>query len=274
MMNERIAEHVEKLFAIAPPEPAILDIKEELLSALYDKYEDLLASGQSEETAYSLVISGIGDIQDLLRDYTDAGPYSAKEAEKKRNLGSLYISVGVATFVLSLAAAFLFSWLGFDIIGLGLMVLCWAAAVGLIVYGINLGKARYIKRSDTFVENYKEKTEERERNSSMKKAVNSALWPMIIVISLAFSFITHNWAFSWIIILVGVSVQQFINLRFFAAPENREKYWQAVFWTAVCALYFMISFAFNAWSWTWMIFIAAVALQQLIKLARMWGDKS
>ncbi|MCL1816314.1 MAG: permease prefix domain 1-containing protein [Clostridiales bacterium] len=272
MMNKRIAEYVEGLFANSPPEPRVLEIKEELLADLHDKYQDLLADGKSEETAYSMVISGIGDIHDLLRDFTDAGPYSFAATEKKRNLGSILISVGVSFYVLSLAVIVLFGWLGFGEIGMFMMFVLLAAGTGLVVYGLIIGKMIYEKSNDTFVEQYKEKTSEDERRNNLKKAVNSAIWPLIVVIYLATSFITSRWDITWIIFLLGVAVQQFINMYLFAKPKEKGKYWYGMYWTAICAVYFIISFAFSSWSWSWMIFIAAVAVQQIIRLITIWGD--
>lgn len=67
-MNKRIETHVNALFANTAEESHILDIKEELLANLNEKYEDLIASGKSEDEAFALVISGIGDIDNLLKD--------------------------------------------------------------------------------------------------------------------------------------------------------------------------------------------------------------
>ena len=267
-MNKKIAEHVDELFASAPATHKVLEIKEELLADLNDKYQDLLAKGKSEEAAYSLVISGIGDIHDLLRDFSEAGPYSAAEAEKKRNLGNLFISTGVAVAVLSLAVFFLLSWYDRSPLGFAAMFVLLAVATGLVVYGVNLGKMLYEKRSDTFVEHFKEKASAHESNKNLKKAVASALWPLIVVIYLAISFLTGRWAVTWIIFILGALLQQFIDLRFFASPAEKSKQWYGVFWTAVVALYFIISFAFTAWAWSWILFIAGAALQQIIVLLK------
>ena len=273
MMNKRIADHVRELFAGVTPEPKVLEIQEELLADLNEKYLDLLDVGQSEETAYASVISGIGDIHDLLRDFTPSGPYSSAEIERKRNLKNILLSIGAAIYVLSLAILLLFSRFGLESIGLAITILCWAVATGLIVYGINLGKTSYEKRNDTFVEQYKEKLAASESDDNLKKAINSAFWPLVVVIYLALSFISRRWDITWIIFIFAAAAQQLIHWLVFARSENRGKYWKGMFWTAVVALYFIISFMFSSWSWSWMIFIAAVALQQIIMLLKIWGNK-
>lgn len=271
MMNKRIAEYVEDLFAGVAPEPKVLEIKEELLVNLNEKYLDLLAAGQSEEAAYASVISGIGDIHDLLRDFTPNGLYSSAEMERKRNLKNILLSIGAAIYVLSLAVFLLFSRFGFGAIGL--TIICWAVATGLVVYGVNLGKTSYHRRSDTFVEQYKEKLAADESEQSLKKAVNSAFWPLIVVIYLALSFISRRWDVTWILFIIAAAAQQLIHWLLFAHSENRGEYWHGMFWTAVTAVYFIISFTFKAWRWSWMLFIAAVALQQIVMLLKIWRDR-
>jgi hypothetical protein len=273
-MNKRIEEHVEKLFAGTPPEPKIMEIKEELLADLNDKYQDLLAGGKSDEEAYAIVISGIGDINDLLRPYIGSGPFSSAEAERKHNLGSIFISIGVAGFVLSLSILFLFAQFGLAQIGMALMFLFLAISAGLAIYGGNILNAHYQKRDASFVEQYKEKATEDERSRKLQKAVNSAIWPLIVVIYLAVSYVTWRWDITWIIFLVGASVQQFITMRFLATPATKGKYWYGMFWTAVCVVYFITSYTFAAWRWSWIIFVAAAAVQQIIRLIGMWGEKA
>jgi len=272
-MNKRIAEHVEDVFAGVAPEPKVLEIKEELLTNLNEKYLDLLAAGQSEETAYASVISGIGDIHDLLRDYTSSGPYSSMERERRRNQKNILVSIGSAIVVLSLAVLLVFSYFGLESLGLALTIICWAVATGMVVYGVNLSKTSYEKHNNTFVEQYKEKQADDESTLSMKKAINSAFWPLIVVIYLALSFITRRWDITWIIFIIAAAVQQMIHWLLFAKSKEGGKYWHGMFWTAVVALYFIISFVFSAWAWSWLVFIAAVALQQIIVLLKIWRKR-
>ena len=67
-MNSKIKNYVDKLFANSLNEPYIRDAKEELLANLHDKYNDLVADGKSEDEAYLLVISGIGELDELFED--------------------------------------------------------------------------------------------------------------------------------------------------------------------------------------------------------------
>ena len=67
-MNKKIEAHINELFRDIPKEPNVFEIKEELLSNLNEKYNDLMAEGKSDDEAYSLAISSIGDINGLLYD--------------------------------------------------------------------------------------------------------------------------------------------------------------------------------------------------------------
>lgn len=66
-MNYKIKNYVDKLFIDKPNEPSVNDTKEELLANLNDKFNDLISDGKNPEEAYLLVISGIGEIEELLK---------------------------------------------------------------------------------------------------------------------------------------------------------------------------------------------------------------
>ena len=68
-MRDKIEAYIEELFGKAPNTPQTRDLKEEILSNTLEKYEDLLASGTDEESAYKSAISSIGDIDELIKEY-------------------------------------------------------------------------------------------------------------------------------------------------------------------------------------------------------------
>ncbi|MDN5315285.1 MAG: hypothetical protein PWP10_4035, partial [Clostridiales bacterium] len=65
-MKEKITTHIAQLFADAPENRQVNDLREELLANSLSKYDDLIDQGISSEEAYRNVISGIGDISGLL----------------------------------------------------------------------------------------------------------------------------------------------------------------------------------------------------------------
>jgi len=265
-VKNRIEAHVNEVFAGMSSERYVLDVKEELLSNLNDKYDDLIAGGKTEEEAYSLVISSIGDIQDLFSDGAHYGYSAAADIERKRNTKSVFVSMGIAIYIISLAALYILSSLKW---GVGAMIVLCAIGTGLTVYGINMGKTVYKKADNTFVENYKENAFEKDRIAKMKGAISSSLWTLIVVAYLAISFITDKWSITWIIFLAGAFIQQFA-LFYLAKPAARKGLRHSMFWIAVVIIYFLISFGFDAWSWSWMLFLTAVAVQQITRLIDIW----
>jgi hypothetical protein len=268
-VNKRIEEYVNELFAGMPGDQYVLDIKEELLSNLCEKYDDLVADGKSEEDAYALVIASIGDVNDLVSGGARYGFHTHEEIEKKHNIKNVFISIGGALFILSIAALFVLNMYGYQTAGIGAMIVLCAIATGCVIYGANTGKDKYKKTDDTFTENYKEKAFEEDRIAKLKKAVSSALWPLIVVVYFAVSFITGMWAVTWIIFLIGVFVQQLIFF-LLSKPVDKKPLRYSLIWSITVIVYLVVSFAFGIWQWSWLIFIAAVAVQEIIRLVLVW----
>lgn len=268
-MNKRIETHVNALFANTGSESHILDIREELLANLNEKYDDLVSSGKSENEAYALVISGIGDIDSLLKDIGQAPQYQPLEVEKNSQKRSVFISVGVALYILSIIPIILFNQIGSPAIGVMFLILLCAIASGFVAYGNSISKSRYSKANNTFVEEYKEKVSISNERSKLIGALSSSLWSLAVVLFFLISFLTSWWHISWLIFLVGACVQLLILYAF--ADEAKRKYlWHGILWVVAVIAYFIISFGFNAWIWSWTLFLMAVAVEQIVRLTIIW----
>jgi hypothetical protein len=269
-MNKRIENHVSGLFASVASNRQVLDIEEELLSNLNDKFNDLISAGKSEDEAFSIVVASIGDIQSLLGDITNDPKYYPQEIEKNRRLRGLLISIGVAFYVLSLALLLPFLWMDYDSIGVIAMICMCALATGFVVFGVNIGNVRYEKTDDTFVEQYREKTAVGERRTKLRNAISSSLWTLIAVVYLALSFISGWWHMTWIIFLVGALLQLLVVWCFMDKAKS-SIIWHFVLWTVTLIAYFVVSFTgFNIWAWSWLIFLFAAAVEQLVRLVVLW----
>lgn len=268
-MNKKIEAHVNALFENAPKGSHTLDIKEELLANLNDKYNDMTASGKSEDEAFAVVISGIGDINKLLEDLGESQEYRPLEMAKKQQLRGVFISIGIALYVLSVIPVILLGQTADPNIGVVLMFIICAAATAFVVFGNTISKNKYHKADNSFVEEYKEKIAYDNDRGKLRNAITSSMWSLIVVFYLAISFITNWWHISWIIFLIGSCLQQFIIFGF-APPEKRKHLWHGILWTATVVVYFIISFATWAWAWSWMIFLVAVSVQQIIRLLILW----
>lgn len=64
--EERLRAYIDRAFSGVPQTERIRDAKEELYSDLLEKYRALISQGQTPESAYQAVISGIGDIFELV----------------------------------------------------------------------------------------------------------------------------------------------------------------------------------------------------------------
>ena len=264
-MNKRIESYVDELFAALPKEQHVSDVKEELLSNLSDKYADLITEGKTEEEAYILVIASIGNIEDLVGNNASFAYISPKEIEKKRNMRNAFLSLGVSLFAAGFASLVILVELGYRVVGFGVMSVLYGLAFGLVAYGISLGNTRYKKMDNSFVENYKEKVIEDDRTVKLRRSVSTALWSVVLVVYLSVSFLAGGWEATWIIILFGFFIQ-FLALYFLAATQKKRVYYYLMLWSAALIVYFIVSFAFEGWAWSWIILLVTLALQEIVRL--------
>ena len=66
-MKDKLRNFIESLFEDAPKNKQTIELKEEMLQNLIDKYNDLVDSGKSSEAAYNIATASIGDIHELIR---------------------------------------------------------------------------------------------------------------------------------------------------------------------------------------------------------------
>ena len=65
-MKEKLRDYLDLIFADAPDCRRTKELKEEMYANVCDKYDDLIAEGKSEASAYNISVAGIGDISELL----------------------------------------------------------------------------------------------------------------------------------------------------------------------------------------------------------------
>lgn len=133
-MKSKIRVYVEALFDGALKTEEVVEVREEILQNVIDKYEDLVADGKSEDEAYRIAVSGIGNINELLQSIgsdrnangfnpydSDADSKKVEEADEKnpvvKSINSAIWAVGtVIYFVVSFATgAWFITWLIFCI---------------------------------------------------------------------------------------------------------------------------------------------------------------
>ncbi len=69
-MKDKLTEYINTIFADAershPGHRKLAELKEEMRQNLHEKYDDLIATGKSPAAAYNIAVSSIGDITELL----------------------------------------------------------------------------------------------------------------------------------------------------------------------------------------------------------------
>ncbi len=162
-MRDKIEAYIEELFRRAPDTPQTRDLKEEILGNTLEKYEDLLAGGMDEESAYRSAISGIGDVDELIKEYAgDSGEiievkstvskpdpivssYSEKKSvpdevsEKYSKLRWTYVIAGIVLYFIGIIFPTEFEELEIGRIeiesfGVSVFLVLAAIATGLIIY--------------------------------------------------------------------------------------------------------------------------------------------
>ena len=104
-MNERLRKYIDNLFIEAPETKKTVELKEEILQNITDKYFDLLAEGKTEEAAYNIAIASIGDVNELIENLkkgtNNISNYSEEVLEAVRRKSALITAISVALYILS-----------------------------------------------------------------------------------------------------------------------------------------------------------------------------
>jgi len=209
-MNDKLRAYIESLFEDAPKNKKTIELKEEMLQNLIEKYNDLLAEGKSEEAAYNIAAASIGDISDLIDQLNKDIKTDPSETEKQRKKSALLVSISVMLFIVSATPIFIFHN---NRLALVLMFIIWATATGLLIYN-GMTKPKYNKLDDTLVEEFKEWKVSSAQNNSVFKAIGSALWLLAVVVYFILSFFTGAWYITWVVFLITAAINSIIKAVF------------------------------------------------------------
>ena len=199
-MREKLIAYVDLLFSgVADAD----DIKQEILQNTLDRYDDLLAQGKTQEAAYTLSISGIGDITELLGstpekqqvvpEPTAPTPIPAKSHVQKK----VAIAVAICLYILCpIPMLILSNELG--VCGLLAMI---AIATGILI-------ATGEKEDDK-----KEQKEEQPLNPAkqMRKSIHSAISAAGLCCYFITSFLTGAWHITWLIFPIVAAIKGLVN---------------------------------------------------------------
>ena len=258
-MREQLIQYVSLLFAGAEN---CEDTRQEILQNTLDRYDDLIAQGKSEEAAYRLAITGIGDVSEIL-GRNDTVPAAVPEPKKNTDndtlMKKLLRAIAVGLYILCPLPLIVLSELGMDTFGLCGLLCFVAVATVLMILGA--------KKQDS-----PEKEDADEPKSEMGKSVSSLIWAIGLAVYLILSFLTGAWHITWVIFPILGAVNALVcalipaeNPTALRRNSSLKKGINSMIWAIGLALYFIISFATMAWYITWLIFPIIGAVQGLVR---------
>lgn len=213
-MKERLRDCIDILFEDAPETANTFELKEEIYLNLLDKYNDLIEAGRSEEAAYNIAVSSIGDVRELIdslknKNITGSAEKIEEEKQKAKTRSALFVAIAVMLYILCLVPLFILQ----NESGLIFMFVFIASATGLLIFD-NMTKSKYIKADDSIVEEFKEWKSKNKGKNNVIKAISAALWSITTAIYLIISVLTMAWHITWIIFLIAGSIEAIIKAIF------------------------------------------------------------
>lgn len=213
-MNEKIRKEVNTLFENAPNTKRANDLKDEIISNAEDKYDDLMKQGKSEEEALQIVIKEIGNVDELIEELNKNNPIHTAYAMEARRKTALIVSICVGLYILSVISCVVLEEIGVPdfITASGFLAIAGVSTCILIYHFMT--KPKYTKYEDTMVEEFKEWKGKNDKNKEIKKAIDSILWTLTVIVYLVVSFTFGIWYISWIIFLIASLIENIIKLMF------------------------------------------------------------
>lgn len=217
-MENKLREHMDYLFREVPVTKKSVELKEEILQNLIDKYHDLIAEGKSEEAAYNIAVASIGDISELLEPLKEGGqpanPVISEEYRRWKKRSSILIPVAVMLYILSVVPPIICdAFGGNDAAGASGLFLFVGIATAIIIFN-HMSKPIADKVDDTMMDEFKEWKSNRDQRKHARRAINSALWSIIVVLYFLISFSTGAWYITWVIFLIGGAAESIITAIF------------------------------------------------------------
>ncbi|WP_066646150.1 permease prefix domain 1-containing protein [Christensenella timonensis] len=209
-MEENLRQYVENLFADAPKSKKMIELRQEILMNLKEKYYDLIESGATEAEAFEVVKSSVGDVDELIASASDYGTVDQVKAEAERRRSAKLVAIAVALYILSPVTIIILGTSGQPVIGLTLMFALIAVATGLLVYNSSI-KPKYEKMDDTMVEEFKQWQVETKKKNDKRSAYLGAFWSLVVALYFIVSFLTMAWYITWIIFLIAAAIEQIIK---------------------------------------------------------------
>ena len=194
-MREKLIQYIDLLFAgIADTD----DIKQEILQNTLDRYDDLISQGKSPESAYSLAISGIGDIQEILGSGKATDPEARPIKRKTPSKGNhaILLAIAVALLILCPIPVILIG----NVVGICVMFLMIASGVALLIIHSSMKS-----RNDP---------QEKTKISPLQRVLLGIAIGSGVTFYLLISLVTKAWLLTWMMLPIILCTCGVINACF------------------------------------------------------------
>ncbi len=247
-MKYKLKEYIDTIFADAerrsPRNQRLIELKEEILRNLEEKYDDLIVAGRAPATAYNIAVAGVGDISDLLDSVSGVNvasesvsvndvhapalqrpltPEERAAAERYRRRSAIVTPIAIALYILCAVPCIIVD----NVIGVVLMFVMVAVATAMLIYNSMSrpkfeGNTAWHRNDDDDDDDddkegaagYSHVTMRRPRRSPVYKAVSGALWCVTVCVYLLVSFLTGYWWITWMIFLMTTAIDNIIKAIF------------------------------------------------------------
>lgn len=215
-MEGKLRRYVDELFADTVPTKKAVELKEEMILNLTEKYSDLLSEGKSPEAAFNIAVAGIGDVSGLLKDLENDSN-NPQQMEAQRRKSAMLTAISIMMYILSVLPLIVLSIL-FDseasvIIGIAFMFIFISGATGLLIYN-TMTKPKYLKEDDSIVEEFRQWQSGNRDKKSLRGSISAALWSIVVALYFIISFLTGAWYITWIIFIIAAALESLINIAF------------------------------------------------------------
>jgi len=238
-MKDKLKEYINEIFADAPAGKRTNDLKEELYSNVCDRYDDLILDGKSEAAAYNICIAGVGDVSHLIDEIRrESSAFENGEDIEIENAPKCYTTEEVKAIEKYRARSGVMG-----AIGVALYILCWVP----LVLMSSLSELSGV--------------------GNVEIAAILGLVIMMLMIAVATALMILKSAIKPMCLRGRKDIEELDEE---IEKQNKKtinpalKVIKGCLWPITFALYFIISFSSGAWYITWIIFLIATAVENII----------
>ncbi len=298
---EIIRNYLETMFQSLPNTEEVQKAKRELWQMMEDKYAELKSEGKAENEAVGTVISEFGNLDEIADDLGIGKVISDIESEEKtivtmqeamdfiayKTKWGFLTGLGVMLCIIS-PCGFV---MGYDIIGIVLLFVAVALAVGIFIASSVMNRWGFLKNEPCVIDFETEQYVHRERESYRGKyAILNAVGVVLCIVSVTPVIMFDGAAemgIAAMFVLVGIGVLLFVTAgtrngaysallklsASFTQQKEEQVYYKnrtlasvmSVYWPTVRCIYLCWSFLSFDWHITWIIWVLAAVVEQIIK---------